>query len=31
MDAQLLFFLGVAPNGLTDIGEVLDGATRVTC
>lgn len=29
MDAQILFYLGLAPNGLTDIGEVLDAATRI--
>ena len=29
MDTQLLFFLGLAPSGLTDVGEVLDVATRV--
>src|SRR5262245_37438904 len=30
MDAQLLFFLGAARAGLTDIGEVLDTALRIT-
>lgn len=30
MDAQLLFFLGLAPYGLVDVGEVLDTATRIT-
>ncbi len=29
MDAQTLFYLGLAPNGLTDIGEVLDTAGRI--
>src|SRR5262245_4184106 len=29
MDAQLLFWLGLAPTGLTDVGEVLDTATRI--
>lgn len=29
MDTQLLFWLGVAPSGLTDIGECLDTATRI--
>ena len=29
MDTQLLFWLGLAPTGLTDIGEVLDTATRI--
>jgi hypothetical protein len=29
MDTQLLFWLGLAPMGLTDIGEVLDTATRI--
>ncbi len=30
MDTQLLFYLGLAGQGLTDIGEVLDTATRIT-
>lgn len=29
MDTQLLFFLGLAHNGLTDVGEVLDVGTRI--
>lgn len=29
MDTQLIFWLGLAPNGLTDIGEVLDTGTRI--
>jgi alpha-beta hydrolase superfamily lysophospholipase len=29
MDAQLVFWLGLASAGLTDIGEVLDTATRI--
>ncbi len=29
MDTQLLFWLGLASAGLTDIGEVLDTATRI--
>lgn len=29
MDTQLLFWLGQASSGLTDIGEVLDTATRI--
>jgi len=29
MDAQLLFWLGLASVGLTDVGEVLDTATRI--
>lgn len=29
MDTQLLFWLGAAPSGLTDIGECLDTATRI--
>lgn len=30
MDTQLLFWLGLAPNGLSDVGEVLDTGTRIT-
>lgn len=30
MDNQLVFWLGLAPTGLTDVGEVLDTATRIT-
>ncbi|MEZ4266579.1 MAG: alpha/beta fold hydrolase [Myxococcota bacterium] len=30
MDTQLLFILGLASAGLTDIGEVLDTATRIS-
>lgn len=29
MDTQLVFWLGLAPTGLTDVGEVLDTATRI--
>lgn len=29
MDTQLMFWLGMAASGLTDIGEVLDTATRI--
>jgi len=29
MDNQLIFWLGLAPVGLTDVGEVLDTATRI--
>jgi hypothetical protein len=29
MDNQLVFWLGLAPTGLTDVGEVLDTATRI--
>ncbi|WP_437694462.1 hypothetical protein [Sorangium sp. So ce176] len=29
MDAQIVFWLGLASMGLTDVGEVLDTATRV--
>lgn len=29
MDTQLIFWLGLAPSGLTDIGEVLDTGTRI--
>jgi hypothetical protein len=29
MDTQLMFWLGLAPTGLTDVGEVLDTATRI--
>ena len=29
MDTQLIFWLGLAPTGLTDVGEVLDTATRI--
>lgn len=29
MDSQIMFWLGLAPTGLTDVGEVLDTATRI--